>query len=391
MSRRVLVLNQFALPRSRGGGTRHVELFEPLRGWDATIVVGNRHYFDQTPVSAEGIVTTVPVNRFEGNGLGRVLNWATYTTGAFVRGLRRRVDLVYGSSPHLGAAIAGLTIARIRRVPFVLEVRDLWPHILAETGRLDTEGRVYSALKVIERHLYRSSDRIVVLAEGTSAYIEAEGIDPGKLVFIPNGADVTDFVTHDDRRQLRDRWNFTGFTVVYAGAHGPANGLDLVLDAAEQLRDRGVDAHFVFFGDGVSKEDLVRAASERQLDNVEFRAPVPKSEIPSILAAADAGLHCLADVELFKHAVSPNKLYDYMAAGLPAITNTGGDVGEMVESTGSGLSVPPDGIDKGVEELMAIGERGRAELGAAGRRFVREERSRSAMSARLERLLDELV
>ncbi len=222
--------------------------------------------------------------------------------------------MVYGSSPHLGAALAGWLIATVRRAPFVLEVRDLWPQILADSGMLPETSLVYRGLKVLERFLYRRADAIVVLARGSAGVIAGEGIDEAKIHFLPNGAEPADFEVDEPRKELRQELGFEGIVVVYAGAHGPANGLDLALDAAEKLAD--TKARFVFIGDGVAKAELMADAEARGLANVEFRDPIPKAEIPRVFAAADIGLHCLADVPLFRHGVSPNKLYDYMAAGV---------------------------------------------------------------------------
>ncbi len=387
---RVLVLNQFALPATHGGGTRHVELFGKLDHWDASVIAGNRHYFDQRPVKADGILTTVPVTRYRGNGIGRVVNWASYSIGALAVGLvRRGTTIVYGSSPHLGAGLAGLIVATVRRRPFVLEVRDLWPQILAEAGTLDEKSRVYRVLKSLERLLYRRADRIVVLAEGSGKAIQREGIDPSKIVFVPNGADPSDFDVAEDRATLRRRFGFDHFTVVYTGAHGPANGLELALEAARTIATDDVVVALV--GDGVSKADLVADAERLGLTNVRFIDPIPKSEIPSLLHAADAGLHCLADVELFKTGVSPNKLYDYMAAGLPVITNTGGDIAAMVDRAGSGVAVPSTGIADGIRRIVDASVQERAEMGRNGRAYMHAERSRTAMARRLEDLLDELA
>lgn len=389
---RVLVLNHFALPLSAAGGTRHVEMFGLLRDWESMIIAGRRGLMDGRTIRSEGQLTTVPVTPYRGNGPSRVLNWASYSAAAFIRGMaHRKTDVVYGSSPHLGAGIVGLMIARLKRRPFVLEVRDLWPQILIESGTLDADSRTYRLLKSLEQFLYRSADRIVVLAEGSRTAIEAGGIDPSKILFIPNGAEPADFVVDEDRGALRQRYSFNRFAVVYAGAHGPANGLDLVLEAAEKLQSENVELDFVLFGDGVAKADLVAEVGRRGLTNVKFRDPVAKAEIPGVLAAADAGLHCLADVELFKTGVSPNKLYDYMAAGLPVITNTGGDVAEMVNRAGSGVAVAPNEIDRGARELVETDAATMARYSEAGRRFMLAERSRAAMTARLEDMLNELV
>lgn len=389
---RVLVLNQFALPMSRGGGTRHVELFGKLDAWDAMVVAGDKHYFDQEPVAEEGILRTVRVTRYEGNGVGRVINWCSYSVGALLAGVRhRRTSIVYGSSPHLGAALAGLIVARLKRVPFVLEIRDLWPQILAEAGTLSETSRVYRILKWLEGFLYRQADRIVVLAEGSQRALEKQGVPNDKILFIPNGGDPEDFEVSESRDALRKRFGFDRFTLVYAGAHGPANGLGLVLDAAESLQAGAVDVEFVLVGDGVSKQALVDDASSRQIRNVRFVAPIPKADVPSLLAAADVGLHCLADVELFKTGVSPNKLYDYMAAGLPVLTNTGGDIAAMVNNAGSGVAVGSEAIAEGVAQIAELGESALVAFGKAGRSFMAAERSRTAMAQRLEALLDGLA
>jgi glycosyltransferase involved in cell wall biosynthesis len=385
------VLNQFALPPTSAGGTRHVELFSRLVGWDALVVAGSRELFSQERIRPDGVLVTVPVTRYSGNGISRVVNWASYAAGAMFKGLvARRPSVVYGSSPQMGAAFAALVIARIRRARFVLEIRDLWPHILAESGTLSPRSGIYRALKALERLLYRHADAIVVLAEGSIEPIVAEGGARERITFIPNGADPSLFAVTRDRASLRAEFGFDGFVVVYAGAHGPANGLDFVLDAADALRDIPV-VTFVLVGNGVEKARLADAAARRGLTNLEFRPPVPKQRIPEVLAAADAGLHCLADLDLFRSAVSPNKLYDYIAAGLPSITNTMGAVAEMVEASGAGIATAPSGIADGIRTLLAMSDEERAALGAAGRAFIEAHRSRDAMARRLEGLLDSVV
>lgn len=384
--RRVLVLNQFALPRSVPGPTRHVELFGKLTTWTPTVIAGRRSLVDQSIVRDEGCLVTVPVTKFRGNGLSRVINWASYSAAALSKGLLRRpVGVVYGSSPHLGAALAGLIISKIHRCPFVLEVRDLWPQILVDSGMMTETAPVYRALKKLERFLYRQADAVVVLAKGSIDAIASEGIDRGKIHFIPNGADPEDFDVDRTRQELRSEYDLSGTAVVYAGAHGPANGLDLVLDAAEALRD--TDVTFVLVGDGVLKRDLMADAEQRRLSNVQFRDPISKDKIPELFAASDIGLHCLADIPLFHHGVSPNKLYDYMAAGLPVITNTPGEVASMVEEAESGEAVGPNEIAVAVKRICALDGEVRRKLGANGRAWMAENRSRRALAEDLERLL----
>ncbi len=387
--RRVMVFNQFALPRSAPGGTRHVELFERLTGWEATIIAGDKSLLEQAPVVAEGSLRTVAVTRYRGNGLSRIVNWASYSAQAVWRGLTcRRPHVVYGSSPHLGAALAGLIVARARRAKFVLEVRDLWPQILVDAGMMKETAALYRLLKQLERFLYRHADGVVVLARGCVDAVIAEGADPQRVFFVPNGADPEDFDVSEWREDLRDEFAFDGTVVVYAGAHGPANGLDLVLDAAEKLTD--TDVEFVLVGDGVSKADLQADAQRRGITNVRFLDPIPKSEIARLFAAADVGLHCLADVALFHHGVSPNKLYDYMAAGLPVVTNTPGEVASMVIEADSGEAVGPRELADGIRRLADLSPSVRAKLGRSGREWMAENRSRRSLAVQLEGILSSL-
>jgi len=345
---------------------------------------------DQSPVPNEGVLVTVPVTPYSGNNASRVVNWGSYSAAAILRGLTKgRHDVIYGSSPHLGAALAGLIIARVKRARFVLEVRDLWPQILLDAGTMTEASKIYQGLKKLERFLYQQADAVIVLAKGSTEPIVAEGTDPAKIHFMPNGADPADFAVDADRDELRGRFGFAGTVAIYAGAHGPANGLEFALEAADALRD--TDFQMVFVGDGVSKQDLIQKAKDLELTNVLFLDPVSKEKIPELFAAADIGLHCLADIPLFHHGVSPNKLYDYMASGLAVSTNTPGEVASMVNEAGSGEAVGPTELAAGLRRIIAMSADQRAALGEAGKVWMRAHRSRAAMASQLEALLDQVV
>ena len=144
-------------------------------------------------------------------------------------------------------------------------------------------------------------------------------------------------------------------------------------------------------GDGPEKARIRQRVDDERLGNVLLLDPIPKSEIPDLLAAADIGVHCLADVDLFRTGVSPNKLYDYMAAGRPVITNTPGEVAEFVIESGGGFAVPPDGLSTGLGSLAEMSADERAELGNCGRVHLAAQRSRTAMALRIEGLLDAVV
>jgi len=388
--KRVLVLNHFAGELGAPGGTRHVEMFSRLRDWSYLIAVGSHARIDDAPTRSKVGYLALPTVPFASNGIDRILNWASYAVSAVPRlGIGRRPDAVYASSPHLLAGLAGYLLSLRWRVPLVLEVRDLWPQVLVDMGQMEATSPVYRALESIETFLYAKADRIVVMAEGTRDYLVAKGVPADTIEFIPNAADPEDFAVAKPRAELRERFEFTRCTCVYTGAHGPANGLDLLLDAAADLG--GEDVDIVLVGNGPSKSDLQERARVLGLSNVRFLDPIPKTEIPALMAAADIGLHVLADVPLFRYGVSPNKVFDYLASGLPMVTNVPGEVGALVTESGGGIAVEPTGLAAGIRELMGFNSARFAAVGQAGQEYMRKHRSRTAMAARLQGLLDGMV
>ncbi len=385
---RVLVLNHFAAPLGEPGGTRHIEMFSRLSGWDHLIVASNRNHLSGKRVSTARGFATVPTTPYSSNGLRRVLNWASYAVCAFLFSFKvGRVDVVYASSPHLLTGLAGWMIARIRRRPLVLEIRDLWPKILVDMGQMSESHPVYRLLLVLEDFLYRSADHIVVMAPGTQNELESRAIPRDKIGYIPNAADPEDFLPSATRDELRRRYEFNELTAIYTGAHGPANGLDLLIDAAKEIADLPVT--IILVGSGVTKGQLVQRVAAEGLNNIRFMDPIPKTEIPDILHAADIGLHVLADVPLFQSAVSPNKVFDYMASGLPVLTNSPGVVGDTIQEAACGQVVAPGELTNGLRYFLEQGDEERRMQGEAGRAWIASHQTRAKMAQRLEGLLDE--
>ena len=387
---RILVLNHFAAPPSAAGGTRHVELFSRLDGHHTTILASNRSMLSGQRIEDYGdiyrTIWTTPVTR---RSASRIVNWISYAVNSFVRGLRvGPLDIVYGSSPHLLSPLSGWAIAKIRRAVFVLEVRDLWPQILHEMGGMPKTSLIYRVLERLERFLYNRAAAIVVMSEGVRDELANRGYGD-KVVYIPNGADPSDMAAPAPRAELRERFGFTTLTGVYAGAHGQANGLDLLIEAVARSGLGPDELQIVLVGSGTEKERLRDLAATRlPVGSVRFMDPIPKTEIPALLGAADFGLHVLADVELFRYGVSPNKLFDYMAAGRPSITNTGGDVGHLVESTDAGISVEPDGLADGLRQMQSADPDQRQRWGDNGKAYMIAHQSRTAMAQRLNDLLE---
>jgi len=398
---RLLWVNHFSVAPTEAGGTRHLEMARALSalGWDVTIVASDfnlhgrvftrRSAGDRRTVreSVDGVaIRWLYATPYRQNDGRRLLNWLS-----FAHRLGREdwgdwePDVIIGSSPHLFAAWGAHRVASRLRKPFVLEVRDLWPESLLAAGRR-RPSLGYHALGMLAGALYRRSERIIVLARGAGDYLRGRGVPPSKLVLIPNGADGAAFGTVT--RPAR-----TGLTLVYAGAHGPANGLGAVLEAARLLRGTP-SIRFLLVGDGPSKAELRETATRQGLPNVEFRAPVPKMQMPALLAEGDAGLMVLREAPLFAFGVSPNKLFDYLAAAMPVVSNVPGEVAELLRAAGAGVQAGDSSgaaLAEAIRRLAAMPPGERASLGVRGRIWVTAEHSRSILAARLDSALRELL
>lgn len=397
----LLWVNHFAIPTAEGGGTRHFEVGRELvkLGWHVTIAASDfslqtRRYSRRADAASRDVIVEqidgvdfcwLWAAPYQNNDWRRAANWLS-----FARSLLRwepangRPDVVIGSSPSLFAALAAERLAARWHVPFVLEVRDLWPESLLAAG--GKKGPGYSALDRIAQYLYRRAERIIVLARGSGRHLTARGIDEAKIAYVPNGVDADAF--QGLHSPIRDT-----FTVIYAGAHGPANGLDVVLGAAALLREHP-HIKFLLIGDGPTKSSLVGAARERGLDNIEFRGVVPKTQMPALLAEADAGLMVLKDSPLFAYGVSPNKLFDYLGASLPVICNVPGDVADLLQASAAGEQAEPGSAPSLASAILRTAGRDHAEraaMGASGRKWVAREHGRPVLAGRLDHALRDLV
>jgi glycosyltransferase involved in cell wall biosynthesis len=237
--------------------------------------------------------------------------------------------------------------------------------------------------------LYHRASAIVVLTEGNRDLLTRRDVDRSKIHYISNGVDLSAFAGSRRPRQREERVTF-----VYTGAHGPANGLDIVLQACSLLESRGEDSIDVLLvGDGPSKAELVNAAKSLGLGNVAFRDPLPKSEIPSLLSSADVGLMILAPADLFRFGVSPNKLFDYLAAGLPVLTNVPGTVAEIVEMAEAGRACAPGDATALAEAMAEMAREVRAESDRyrGGRAYVAEHYDRRKLATVLHSVLRSVV
>jgi glycosyltransferase involved in cell wall biosynthesis len=320
-------------------------------------------------------------------GVGRRgLNHLSFMVSAVLLGLPRlgKVDVVIASSPTLFSALAAWLMARVRRVPFVLEVRDLWPEAFAELGVV-RNGVAIQALYALADFLYRQAALVVVVTQAFADRLAARGVPPEKLAVIHNGADLDRFSPSTDGRATRAALGLgDGFVAAYVGSHGLSHGLDVVLDTAERL----TDVTFLLVGDGADRDRLLAERDRRGLSNVRMLPSVPKDDVPGLYASADVCLVPLRDVPIFETFV-PSKLFEILAAGRPVVGAVRGEARGILEQSGGALLVPPSDADAmaGAVTRLRQDRALRETLGIRGRAFVEQRYDRNVLAARYLALL----
>lgn len=292
-----------------------------------------------------------------------------------------RYDLVFATTTPLTAGIPGIFARWLRGKPFVFEVRDLWPELPRAMGVI-RNPLVLWAMSVLEWVSYRSAHRLVGLSPGIVDGIAHRGVPQQRIVMVPNGCDL-DLFGGSPVPWRPQSIATADLMAVFAGTHGMANGLDAVLDAAAELKRRGrEDIKLLLIGRGKLKPALQARAQREGLGNVVFHEPVNKIRLAGLMAATDLGLQILDNVPAFYYGTSPNKFFDYIAAGLPVLNNYPGWLAELIEQHGCGFAVPPasaaafaDALERAAADrgaLKAMGERGLA--------LARQEFNRARLS-----------
>ena len=396
---RVWLVNHYALPPSEPGGTRHYSLARELirSGHDVLVIASTfNHATGKQMRCTHGKLSTVAqfgevpflllrVPAYRRN-LARLWNMFVFAfqvwRGVGTRGMKKP-DIVIGSSLTLFAALAAARLARRLHVPFVLEIRDLWPQTLIDMGMRPLHPAVIG-FGIIERYLYRNSDKIVTLLPNASDYIVPKGARSNDITWIPNGVDV-DLMPVSPILTSRDL-----FSVMYAGSHGLSDALDSVLDAAAILNSE-VQGRFCFrfIGDGPNKRELQRRVKAEAIANVVFSDPVPRREVFSKLQEADAFIITTKKTDLYRYGISPNKLHEYMAAGRPTIF-AGNSYNNPIAEAAAGLTVPPEdprAIATAVETLAAMPVDERRNMGFRARQYIEKHHNFTELARRLERVL----
>jgi len=409
MGKNICILNHYAVTPDMAGGTRHYDLGRELvkRGHKVTIFASgfehsSKRYIKIKPKDKFRVenfndvrfvwLNTIP---YYGNNWRRIINMISYG----VRALRvakkfEKPNVIIGSSVHPFAVVAAWWLARRYKTRFIFEVRDLWPQTPIEMGVIKATGIPAKILYAWEKFMYKKAEKIIVLLPNAKNYIENLDIDPQKIVWIPNGVNLEQFdkpeyfnsssEIAEVFRKYKDK-----FKVVYAGAHGPANGLEVVIDAASLLFKKSANIHFFLIGDGPEKKKLIKNVQERAVGNITFLDPVPKSQVPAVLHQSDLLLICSRNLELYKYGISPNKLFDYLASRKPMIMSGNFNI-NIVRDSKAGITVEPgnaEALAKGIVKIQEMAPEERQKLGANGRAYVEKYHNTRVLADILEKIL----
>jgi len=322
--------------------------------------------------------------------LKRCWTFFLFAFRSVILALRLDYDIVFATSTPLTAALPGIAVRWLRRKPFVFEVRDLWPELPRAMGVI-RNPLVLLMMDWLEFAAYHSADSCVALSPGIAQGIARRGVPESRVVTAPNGCDL-DLFAPDVAQPLPEIPGLQpeSFVATFTGAHGVANGLGAVLDAAAELRIRGrTDIFLVFIGDGKEKPALIERANREKLDNCLFVDPMPKRALAQFLCRrANVGLMILANVQAFYYGTSPNKFFDYLASGLPVLVNYPGWMAEMVTAEGAGVVVPPqdpvafaDALTSMADARAVTVEMGQRARSYAQRAFLRTTLAQRCVSA----------
>ncbi len=317
--------------------------------------------------------------------LRRILNFLSFFFSSFVLGAlkTRRPDLIVGTSPQFFCAVSAYLLSILKRVPFVFEVRDIWPQSAIELGVLKNRIIIY-LLEAIEMHLYRRAALIVIVAESTRQYLIDKGVDSAKIAIIQNGIDDGYLASATaSPEDVRRETGLEGkFIVSYIGTHGISHALGVVLQAAGKLRD-DISIHFLFIGEGAEKASLKSQAAGMNLSNVTFIDEQPRERLLAFYRASDLSLVPLKRLPIFRK-VLPSKLFELMGAGCPVVCSVEGEAARLVARSEAGVCIEPENVEALVNAIRLLRDdpAQRAQMSLNGQSFVKANYLRSTLASR---------
>ena len=397
----ILLIHQAFAALDEPGGTRHFEMARAFveNGHRVTVITSPVSYLTgktatghmrwvsrEHPLPGMEILRAYTYPALHRSFFHRLLSFFSFMFSSFFIGLGvRNVQVIWGTSPPIFQGWTAWLLARLKGVKFVFEIRDLWP-AFAIAMRVIRNPLIIRLSQWLEGFLYRHADQLVVNSPGFIDHITAKGGRNPQLV--TNGVDPDMFDPSDTGAVFRQKYDLEDkFIVLYSGAHGISNDLEVMLSAAQLTADEP-EITYVLVGDGKEKSNLVNLSKHLALSNIIFVPPVAKAEMKSVLAAADACLAILKPIDLYK-TTYPNKVFDYMAAGRPVLCAIDGVIRTVVEEARAGVFIHPgDPADlaEAVRRLHQVPHEAQV-MGMNGREYVVRHFDRRKIAAQMQDIL----
>jgi len=287
----------------------------------------------------------------------RILDYMSYAVSAFIAGLFVKTDIIVATSPQLFTTLGGCALAKVRRKPWIFELRDLWPEGIKDHGAIK-KRYLLDFLTKMELCLYRQATHVVTVTEGLKENLSGRGIDPNKIDIVTNGANMELFSPIPKDEALLKSLGLEGkFIVGYIGTHGMAHGLEFIVESIKDLKDETI--HFLFVGTGAKKEATVALAKRLGLKNVTFLDPVPKSEVKRYISVIDVALVPLTKTEIHASLI-PSKIFESAAMRKPMLLGVEGEAREIVEGHHAGVAFEPENKEEFLAALEEITQGGEA-------------------------------
>lgn len=281
----------------------------------------------------------------------RVFDYMSYAFSAFIAGLFVKTDLIVATSPQLFATLGGCALAKVKRKPWIFELRDLWPEGIKDHGAIKKDY-LLNFLTKMELCLYRKATHIVTVTEGLKENLSSRGIEPNKIDIVTNGANMELFRPLAKDQVLLKNLNLEGkFIVGYIGTHGMAHGLEFIMESLSEFQNSQV--HFLFVGTGAKKEATVKKAKALELKNVTFLDPVPKAEVSKYISIVDVALVPLTKTVIHASLI-PSKIFESAAMQKPMLLGVEGEARNIVEKYNAGIAFEPENKKEFLEALEKI-------------------------------------
>lgn len=323
--------------------------------------------------------------------LKRIFSFISFTVTSLFAGLfMNKPDIVIATSPQLFVGLSGLFIAKLKRIPFVFEVRDIWPQSAVELKMIRSHF-VINLMEKLERFFYFKAERVVIVVDSFRNQLMKKHVPDKKMVFIPNGIDKGRFEKKCPERVLKmvpEDKKF--FTVGYFGTIGLAHGLEIVIKAAEHYK--GKDVRFVIVGDGAERTRLEKIAESKNLSNLFIAEKISSDKIPCAISEIDAGLIHLKNLPIFRDSL-PSKMFEYMGMGKPVLAGVLGNARELVEKNRAGVAFDPENLKEFIEaiELLKNDASFRKEAGENAKKLVEKDFNREVLSEKYLKMLGETI